>query len=583
MSLLTRTISLSTRSKVLLFAITLTASGLGFTLFGGVQANAQGCNGNPSYVGNDQSCTDIGGAQQNPAQVVLTANPSSIQAGTNSLLSWGSDNSSSYYPYQECVIDHGVGTVQTAGSVTVSPTVTTTYTINCSRLANHTQACGNTNCIVDDSIYTSANATVTVTPAPTLVASCSVSPSSIQTNGSATWQATVSGGNGSYTYSWSGTDGLSGSTSNVTKSYPTAGTKTGSVTVTSAAQTITQTCGSGLTVATPLAADITPTGLTPTTVIAQQASVFTASMFNGGNAPTPSFSSTVYVCQTGDTACQNSILAVNTTQSRWGGVLSYFYKVAHAAASVNLIFSRLTVAAGATGTQTSSYTFASPGTYQMRLCGDLPNNEVAESNENNNCGSWQVLTVCPSGNTVDGSGNCVPPVPGAPTCSLTATPSNSVPSTLAWSSTGATTCSGSGGGFATGNATTGSVSVGSPGTYVLNCTGAGGSCSTATDVSGGTCSGVAAVTITAAPNRVRAGQPSTIAWTATNVPGASPSCTISGPGMATQTIPAGTSPTCAIPNSSATPTINGQSVYTITCGGVSKTVTVNVIPKFVNF
>jgi hypothetical protein len=89
--------------------------------------------------------------------------------------------------------------------------------------------------------------------------------------------------------------------------------------------------------------------------------------------------------------------------------------------------------------------------------------------------------------------------------------------------------------------------------------------------------------ITAYPPRVRAGQTSKISWRATNVPGASPSCTVSGPGMTTVNVAAGATPTCAIPNSSATPVINSQSTYTITCAGVSKPVVVNVIPKFVDF
>jgi len=41
-------------------------------------------------------------------------------------------------------------------------------------------------------------------PIPTLVVSCSASPSSINTGSSSTFTATASGGTGSYVYSWSG-------------------------------------------------------------------------------------------------------------------------------------------------------------------------------------------------------------------------------------------------------------------------------------------------------------------------------------------------------------------------------------------
>lgn len=78
--------------------------------------------------------------------------------------------------------------------------------------------------------------------------SCSVSPSFIQTGSSATWTAYVSGGNGYYTYTWSGTDNLYGSSQSVYKSYYNAGTKHGSVTVYSGGQSITRSCNNSLTV-----------------------------------------------------------------------------------------------------------------------------------------------------------------------------------------------------------------------------------------------------------------------------------------------------------------------------------------------
>src|SRR4030043_1784565 len=61
-----------------------------------------------------------------PAQaptVQISADPVSIQYGASSTLSWRSTNATS------CSIDHGIGTVNTSGSTTVSPTTTTTYTI----------------------------------------------------------------------------------------------------------------------------------------------------------------------------------------------------------------------------------------------------------------------------------------------------------------------------------------------------------------------------------------------------------------------------------------------------------------------
>jgi len=56
--------------------------------------------------------------------VTISADPETIQAGESSTLTWSSTNADS------AVIDQGVGTVATNGSVTVSPTETTTYTIS---------------------------------------------------------------------------------------------------------------------------------------------------------------------------------------------------------------------------------------------------------------------------------------------------------------------------------------------------------------------------------------------------------------------------------------------------------------------
>lgn len=66
-----------------------------------------------------------------------------------------------------------------------------------------------------------------------LVVACTGSPASPFVNQQVTYSCTiVSGGTGPYTYSWSGTDGLTGSTATVFKTYSTAGVKTATVLVT---------------------------------------------------------------------------------------------------------------------------------------------------------------------------------------------------------------------------------------------------------------------------------------------------------------------------------------------------------------
>jgi hypothetical protein len=76
-----------------------------------------------------------------------------------------------------------------------------------------------------------------------LYVSCSASSVYANNNSAVTWNAYPSGGNGSYSYSWTGTDGLYGSNQSVYRNYPNAGQKYASVTVYSSGQSITQNCG----------------------------------------------------------------------------------------------------------------------------------------------------------------------------------------------------------------------------------------------------------------------------------------------------------------------------------------------------
>lgn len=71
-----------------------------------------------------------------------------------------------------------------------------------------------------------------------LTVSCSSSIAATTIN----WNSTVSGGTGSLRYSWTGTDGLSSTSSSVSKEYTTCGTKSATVTVTSGSESKQATC-----------------------------------------------------------------------------------------------------------------------------------------------------------------------------------------------------------------------------------------------------------------------------------------------------------------------------------------------------
>lgn len=70
--------------------------------------------------------------------------------------------------------------------------------------------------------------------------SCSANPSSIQTGNSTTFISSVSGGTGSYTYSWSGA--CSGSSQNCTNSFSNSGTQTATLNIISGSNTAAATC-----------------------------------------------------------------------------------------------------------------------------------------------------------------------------------------------------------------------------------------------------------------------------------------------------------------------------------------------------
>jgi hypothetical protein len=133
--------------------------------------------------------------------------------------------------------------------------------------------------------------------------------------------------------------------------------------------------------------------------------------------------------------------------------------------------------------------------------------------------------ACTNG-SASATANATVTVPGAaPTATISANPTSITsgqPSTLTWSSTNATSCTGTG--FSTGNALSGSVSV-TPATttsYFVTCTNGSASASMNATV---TVTGTApTASLTANPTSISSGQSSTLTWSSTN----SISCTGSG-------------------------------------------------------
>ena len=89
---------------------------------------------------------------------------------------------------------------------------------------------------------------------PSLSASCQANTTYTPLGTAVTWSASATGGNGYYNYSWSGTDGISGSVQSIYYTYGQPGSKYASVTVYSNGQTITEPCNSFVNVGIPAGA-----------------------------------------------------------------------------------------------------------------------------------------------------------------------------------------------------------------------------------------------------------------------------------------------------------------------------------------
>jgi hypothetical protein len=178
--------------------------------------------------------------------ISCSGNPESITVGSS--VRWrASVSGSTEYRYS------WTGTDRLSGS---HSTVTKTYSSTGIKTAILTVRSGDFNCLrCLQTATTSCSINVVDVPPPppppTLIVSCSANPGSVLVGGSINWTSNVSGGTGTYTRSWTGTDGLFGSASTVSKTYSSAGIKNASISVTSGTQTVTAHCPATVTTVPP--------------------------------------------------------------------------------------------------------------------------------------------------------------------------------------------------------------------------------------------------------------------------------------------------------------------------------------------
>jgi len=115
-----------------------------------------------------------------------------------------------------------------------------------------------------------------------LSATCSISPSTTYVGQDVTFYANATGGNGAYTYQWSGSDGISASSQTFTGHFLSGGQKTATVTVTSNGQTVTQSCSAYVQAQQVITTPVTTSAYCVGTPGAGQTITWSASMPNTG-------------------------------------------------------------------------------------------------------------------------------------------------------------------------------------------------------------------------------------------------------------------------------------------------------------
>lgn len=206
------------------------------------------------YVPNTSTCTSSccgSSCNTNPTPTTLEAScvisPNSINVGDSVTMSASASGGTGSYQYYWSGSDGISGSSQVItgrftsyGNKTVSLTVTSgsqTVTRTCSAYVNQPYR------YYDYNYYYNGNYNYN-----NLTATCSANPSNANVGDNVIWTVYPNGGNGAYSYSWTGTDGLSyGNAYQIQQRYSTAGTKTATVTVyTTGGQTVTATCNTNI-------------------------------------------------------------------------------------------------------------------------------------------------------------------------------------------------------------------------------------------------------------------------------------------------------------------------------------------------
>jgi trimeric autotransporter adhesin len=491
------------------------------------------------------TCTGTGGSATQSSTVTVSAlapvitlgaNPSSVDAGGTSVLSWSTGNAMACTASGAWSGGKTLAGSQSSGALTASAT----YTLICTGVRG----------------TASQSVTVSVKSlAPSV--SIAATPSTIANGTSSTLKWTVVKATScSASGAWSGNKAASGSQS------------TG---ILGADATYTLTC-SGPGGEASQSATVSIKSPTPTVTLSVGPSAITS-----GNSATLNWSATnaTSCVASGAWSCAEAVhgsqstgaLKANATYiltcTGAGGTAAQSATVsvsAHPSVSVSLSASPSTVASGGT----SKLTWSSINATACTASGGWSGTKGISGSQ-----SSAALTASTSfGLTCTGNGGSasqsvtVSVTSAAPAVQLTASPSTVASggtSTLSWSSSNATSCAASGA-WAGARATSGSQTTGAltaSATYGLSCTGSGGSALQSATVS--VTSPAPTIIFTASPSTVASGSGSTLIWSATYAT----SCTASGAWSGTK----------AVTGSQSTGVLTANETYGLICTGAGGSAT----------
>jgi len=195
------------------------------------------CGGSTGYsTGSNFGCTNCGGSHSIPTQGCSNCGGSSIPSfntGSSPALAYSSSNPTNTSTNTNPNTNTNTNTTGPSTSTATNNSTTTVTVIN--------------NIVVNVPSGYAGPYVPPTTRDNDLVVTCSINPSyNVQIGQDVNFFTNASGGNGNYTYSWTGSDGLNSSSQSFTGRFYNAGSKYATVTVYSNGQSRTATCSTNV-------------------------------------------------------------------------------------------------------------------------------------------------------------------------------------------------------------------------------------------------------------------------------------------------------------------------------------------------